>query len=89
LDQVRLQQGFATVERERRIRIFFQKIREYVKIVVQIDRQVFIDLNRRTRIRDALNEFFCPAVRAAEVTVVSQDEVIVQEYPDIIRCETR
>jgi hypothetical protein len=89
LDQVRLQQGFATVERERRIRIFFQKIREYVKIVVQIDRQVFIDLNRRTRIRDAIIEFFCPAVRAAEVAVIGEDQVVVQENPDIIRCETR
>jgi hypothetical protein len=88
-DKICPKERFAPVERERRVRVQFQELIERIKIVIQFDGQVFIDLDRRPIIAGIPVKCFCPAVRAAEVAVVREDEVVVQENPDFIRCQTR
>jgi hypothetical protein len=57
---------------------------ERLKIIPYIDRKEFIDLTPSPLIRSVVFKHFCPAIGAAEVAFVRQDEVIVQKNPIIM-----
>jgi hypothetical protein len=84
VDQIRPKKGFATIERESRVRIFLQETIKQVKTDIQFRWKMGIDFDL-WRIF-LLTSFRIikrpgPAVAAAEIAVVGEDEMEIQENP--------
>ena len=78
INQIRPHKGFSSIEREGGCGIFLQECIEKTQIKIKIPWKVGIDVDSWCGFIIALFQYLkclCPAVPAAEVTFVSEDEM--------------
>jgi hypothetical protein len=84
VNQIRPKERFAAIERKRGGGIFFQETIKQVKTDVQFRGKMGIDFDLGFSFILTLFQVIkcpCPAVPAAEVAVISEDKMEVQENP--------